>query len=137
MKPPNWTRSRIRRLHLVALGIPVNLDEVYGNSNGKAALPPLEITTRPSSAPPGPRQPQHSSKSASTVNNSRVGTPRNGSPQRGNVTAHQLGLGPKPELDNAKISKLLELNPGMYQHPNAALQIESNLCRFADIASAC
>ena len=28
MQPPNWTRSRIRRLFLVSLGVPVDLDEI-------------------------------------------------------------------------------------------------------------
>lgn len=112
MKPPSWTRSRIRRLHLVSLGIPVNLDEVYGTTNGKTALPPLQITTRPMSAPPGPRHTQQGSKNAAVTTNSRSGTPRNVSPQRGNVTAHQLGLGPKPVLDDVKITELLDLNPG-------------------------
>ncbi|KAJ7498712.1 hypothetical protein FB451DRAFT_1384504 [Mycena latifolia] len=46
-KPPNWTRSRIRRQHLISLGIPVNLDEVLPpQANGKS-MPPLQVTTRP------------------------------------------------------------------------------------------
>ena len=96
-KPPNWTRSRIRRQHLIALGVPVNLDEMLPRANGKP-LPPLEIHTRPSSAPPGNRN-HHASSS-------RDGTPRPG----------EQGLfaqfGPKPELEMARINKLLQLNTG-------------------------
>ncbi|KAJ8515230.1 hypothetical protein ONZ45_g7311 [Pleurotus djamor] len=44
IKPPNWTRSRIRRQHLISLGVPVNLDEVMPHANGKP-LPPLQIST--------------------------------------------------------------------------------------------
>jgi hypothetical protein len=33
-KPPNWTRSRIRQQHLIALGVPVNLDEMLPRANG-------------------------------------------------------------------------------------------------------
>ncbi|KAK6438469.1 hypothetical protein LTR95_005338 [Oleoguttula sp. CCFEE 5521] len=34
MAPPNWTRSKIRRLFLVSLGVPVDLDEI---------LPPSKV----------------------------------------------------------------------------------------------
>ncbi|KAJ6598850.1 hypothetical protein DFH09DRAFT_1021453 [Mycena vulgaris] len=95
-KPPNWTRSRIRRQHLIALGIPVNLDEVLP-ANGKS-LPTLQVTTRPMSAPPGP----HNQSSASRGPASRAGTPQPGG------RAEQFG--PKPEIDNAKIAQLLALD---------------------------
>ncbi|KAJ7781028.1 hypothetical protein B0H16DRAFT_1358266 [Mycena metata] len=96
-KPPNWTRSRIRRQHLIALGIPVNLDEVLPpQANGKS-MPAIQVTTRPMSAPPGPR------------NHPVAGspTPRAGTPQPGG-RAEQFG--PKPEIDNAKITQLLALD---------------------------
>lgn len=104
-KPPNWTRSRIRRQHLIALGIPVNLDEVLPRANGKP-LPPLEISTRPMSAPPGPRNPLHHNNNPASSSNSRVGTPH---PSR--QTTPPSHFGPKPELDRAKIQRLLELDP--------------------------
>jgi len=28
LKPLDWTRSRVRREHLISMGVPVNLDEV-------------------------------------------------------------------------------------------------------------
>jgi hypothetical protein len=111
-KPPNWTRSRIRRQHLIALGIPVNLDEVLPRANGKP-LPPLQITTRPMSAPPGPRNTFSQNAPPSSYNNSRAGTPVSRQPT---PPSH---FGPKPELDNVKIEKLLELNPGKDMYPHA------------------
>ncbi|KAK1921194.1 hypothetical protein DB88DRAFT_499959 [Papiliotrema laurentii] len=39
----DWTRSRVRRDHLISMGVPVNLDEV--DSHRLSALPPLRITT--------------------------------------------------------------------------------------------
>lgn len=30
LKPLDWTRSRVRRDHLISMGVPVNLDEVSG-----------------------------------------------------------------------------------------------------------
>lgn len=95
-KPPNWIRSRIRRQHLIALGIPVNLDEVLPRAASKP-LPMLEIHTRPMSAPPT----QHGSLYA---NGGGAGTPKSGV-----KTAH---FGPKPEIDMTRINKLLQLNAG-------------------------
>ncbi|KAG6877241.1 hypothetical protein C0992_010467 [Termitomyces sp. T32_za158] len=105
-KPPNWTRSRIRRQHLIALGIPVNLDEVLPHASGKP-LPPLEITTRPMSAPPGTRNSTQNGVTSSNIN-SRAGTPQ---PLAGRLTTSSR-FGPEPQLEYSKIQKLLELDPG-------------------------
>lgn len=32
LKPLDWTRSRVRRDHLISMGVPVNLDEVSSRS---------------------------------------------------------------------------------------------------------
>ncbi len=100
-KPPNWTRSRIRQQHLIALGIPINLDEVLPRANVKP-LPPLEIHTRPMSAPPGNRN------QINGLSISRDGTPK---PVEQGIFAQ---FGPKPELDMSRINKLLQLNAGMF-----------------------
>jgi len=113
--PPNWTRSRIRRQHLITLGIPVNLDEVLPHAGSKP-LPALHITTRPISAPPVSRNGSQQTNGHSSVQNSRAGTPIPGtrSPPPGNSrkgAVAQLGLGPKPQLDEQKIGELLALTP--------------------------
>lgn len=130
LQPPNWTRSRIRRRHLVSLGIPVNLDEVLGpHANGRP-LPALQISTRPLSAPPGPRalgrmtspppsQPGSSrpmSRPGSRPNSrpasqSRSGTPKP-SPLARASTYAQLGLGPRPEINEEEIKELLDIDEG-------------------------
>lgn len=110
-KLPNWTRSRIRQQHLISLGIPVNLDEVLPHANGKP-LPPLEISTRPMSAPPSSRIAPQSGKVSASANNSRSGTPLP-SGRAGSSTVSQLGLGPKPQLDESKVNELLELDSRM------------------------
>ncbi|GBE80007.1 hypothetical protein BKA93DRAFT_824655 [Sparassis latifolia] len=112
LQPVNWTRSRIRRRHLISLGIPVNLDEVLPRANGK--LPMLQITTRPMSAPPGPRTAP--SRPLPSASNSRAGTPHPSSPMTSvgpgytASAAAQLRLGPKPDLDENKLSELLDLD---------------------------
>ncbi|RPD67013.1 hypothetical protein L226DRAFT_529405 [Lentinus tigrinus ALCF2SS1-7] len=106
-QPVNWTRSRIRRQHLIHLGIPINLDEVLPRTNG--ALPTLEITTRPMSAPPGPRG-GISKLQTAALNNSRGGSHPASPATNGPSAAAQLRLGPRPELDEAKVEELLNLS---------------------------
>jgi hypothetical protein len=118
-QPPNWTRSRIRRQHLITLGIPVNLDEVLPHASSKP-LPALHISTRPMSAPPVSRNGSQPVNGQTSVQNSRSGTPvpapavpaATGNSRKGSVA--QLGLGPKPQLDEQKIGELVALTPGMY-----------------------
>jgi len=46
MAPPNWTRSRIRRLFLVSLGVPVDLDEILPPSKQKRlVLPNINLSS--------------------------------------------------------------------------------------------
>ena len=40
LQPPNWLRSRIRRLFLVSLGVPVDLDEILPASKQKKLILP-------------------------------------------------------------------------------------------------
>ncbi|KAI6047490.1 hypothetical protein EDC04DRAFT_2876496 [Pisolithus marmoratus] len=124
-EPINWVRSRIRQQHLIALGLPVNLDEILPQVGAKP-LPPLHVSTRPMSVPPvAPNAPLRSTPTSRA--NSRPGTPRSGTPQpslRVGVPAiKQLGLGPKPQLDERKLSELLELDPeGLNLLPLAKLE---------------
>ncbi|KAF1808338.1 hypothetical protein P152DRAFT_469026 [Eremomyces bilateralis CBS 781.70] len=54
LQPPNWVRSRIRRLFLVSLGVPVDLDEILpASKQKKLILPSINI--------PGDRSPRVSS----------------------------------------------------------------------------
>jgi len=106
-KPPNWTRSRIRRQHLIALGIPVNLDQVLPRTNGKP-LPTLNISTRPMSAPPVQRNFINNNGPATSnlAPTSRPGTPQAHSRPPASASA----FGPRPELDETKIAELLDLD---------------------------
>ncbi|EMR81611.1 hypothetical protein ACHAPC_004966 [Botrytis cinerea] len=49
LQPPNWIRSRIRRLFLVSLGIPVSLDEILPASTQKKLILP-SLSLHPSSS---------------------------------------------------------------------------------------
>ena len=135
--PPNWTRSRIRRQHLITLGVPVNLDEVLPHASSKP-LPALHISGgRPMSAPPVSRNGSQTPNGHTTRQNSRAGTPvQNASPptpgssRRGAVA--QLGLGPKPQLDEQRIGELLALKPGKYLYLSRVVCTDINAGRVID-----
>lgn len=57
LQPPNWVRSRIRRLFLVSLGVPVDLDEILpASKQKKLILPSVHLRSRSHSPPDGRRQ---------------------------------------------------------------------------------
>ena len=100
----------------------MNLDEVLPYTSSKP-LPALHITPRPLSAPPVSRNGSPTINGHTSRHNSRAGsragtpvqaagTPTTGSSRKGAVA--QLGLGPKPQLDEQRIGELLALTPGMY-----------------------
>lgn len=77
------------------------------HANGKP-LPTLNITTRPSSAPPTPR-PGPGNASAGTV--PRSSTPKPTKPLLPGRSS-SMGLGPPPQLNQAKIDEMLALDHG-------------------------
>lgn len=74
MAPPNWTRSRIRRLFLVSLGVPVDLDEILPPSKQKRLVLPninLSSTASPRHSSAVERLKQGSANNSSTSLDSR------------------------------------------------------------------
>lgn len=61
------------------------------------------------SAPPGARNSPQPMKAVASTNNSRTGTPVSTTQPS---TVSQLGLGPKPQLEDAKVNDLLALDLG-------------------------
>ncbi len=54
LNPPNWVRSRTRRLFLVSLGVPVDLDEILpASKQKKLVLPSINISGDSSPRPSG------------------------------------------------------------------------------------
>lgn len=64
------------------------------------------------SAPPAP----YTAPVRQAAPASRIGTPRSGTPQPGvrnsALTTAQMRLGPQPELNEAKVNSLLDIDPG-------------------------
>jgi hypothetical protein len=53
LQPPNWIRSRIRRLFLVSLGVPVDLDEILpASKQKKLILPSIHLISSAGSGSP-------------------------------------------------------------------------------------
>lgn len=93
LAPPDWIRSRTRRLFLVSLGVPVDLDEILpASKQKKLILPSLNI---PSSGSP---RTSSDSRSVSRLrqgegNASSTSVDTQGKPKR------RKGPPPQPELD--------------------------------------
>ncbi|TVY46366.1 Uncharacterized protein LOCC1_G004193 [Lachnellula occidentalis] len=92
LQPPNWIRSRIRRLFLVSLGVPVDLDEILpASKQKKLILPSTNLQPRTSS----------DSRSVSRLkqeNSSSTSVDSQGQPKRSD-SRRRKGPPPAPVLD--------------------------------------
>jgi hypothetical protein len=95
MQPPNWTRSRIRRLFLVSLGVPVDLDEILPPSKQKRLiLPNITINNTPTSASALDRIRNTDTNDSSTSLDSKTGAPK-----RSKRTGPSRGPSAPPDFD--------------------------------------
>jgi hypothetical protein len=95
MAPPNWTRSRIRRLFLVSLGVPVDLDEILPPSKQKRlVLPNINLSSTAS--------PRHSTAidrlKQGSANNSTTSLDSKGA-AKSKQKRHTMLKGPPPPPD--------------------------------------
>ncbi|KAL3423729.1 hypothetical protein PVAG01_05476 [Phlyctema vagabunda] len=97
LQPPNWIRSRIRRLFLVSLGVPVDLDEILPASKQKKLILP-SIHLNPSSGSPRTSTDSRSISrlKGSDGNDSSVSVDSQGKPSS---SKRRRGPAPAPELD--------------------------------------
>lgn len=99
MQPPDWTRSRIRRLFLVSLGVPVDLDEILPPSKQKRLILPsigLDGDARPGSAIDRLRE-RGGGNESSTSLDSKTGAPKKS--RRAAAPTSQKGPLPPPDFD--------------------------------------
>ena len=96
LQPPNWVRSRIRRLFLVSLGVPVDLDEILPASKQKKLILPSTHMRNDSPSP----SPSHRTRSrvrikqdnASSTSVDKAGTSTKGKRRKGPSPAPALDL---------------------------------------------
>ncbi|CZT17455.1 uncharacterized protein RCC_03289 [Ramularia collo-cygni] len=96
MQPPNWTRSRIRRLFLVSLGVPVDLDEILPPSKQKRlVLPNINLPASPRASTLERLKRGDGGNESSTSIDSKTGTAKKSS----TTTSRRRGPPPPPEFD--------------------------------------
>lgn len=102
LQPPDWVRSRIRRLFLVSLGVPVDLDEILpASKQKKLILPSIHI--------PGDKSPRPSSDALSRVkhaDNNNSTTSVDSSASNSKPSRNRKGPPPPPELDMGSATRL-------------------------------
>lgn len=101
LQPPNWIKSRIRRLFLVSLGVPVDLDEILpASKQKKLVLPSMDIhgdSPRVSNQLARAMRGNASSTSVGTTD-SKTGEPRKERKKRG--PPERAGPPPPPAFDS-------------------------------------
>ena len=95
LQPPNWVRSRIRRLFLVSLGVPVDLDEILPASKQKKLILPSTGFHRDSHSSPEGRR--NSSRVRLKQDNTSSTALDQGSTHKS--SRKRKGPPPPPELD--------------------------------------
>lgn len=99
LQPPNWIRSRIRRLFLVSLGVPVDLDEILPASKQKKLILP-NINLDSGSAPRGSiskLRKEGQNDSSTSVASGTAGS--DGAAKKKKKDTDRRGPPPPPEFD--------------------------------------
>ncbi|KUJ22582.1 uncharacterized protein LY89DRAFT_607291 [Mollisia scopiformis] len=99
LQPPNWIRSRIRRLFLVSLGVPVDLDEILPASKQKKLILPSMNLNPPSGSPRNSTDSRSISRLKNGEGNtSSTSVDSQGKPSRSD-SRRRKGPPPAPQLD--------------------------------------
>ncbi|KAL5614384.1 hypothetical protein BROUX41_004490 [Berkeleyomyces rouxiae] len=103
LAPPDWIRSRIRRLFLVSLGVPVDLDEILpASKQKKLVLPSLQVPSSKSPRTSTDSRSKKTSDNGTQVNSSS----KSGGVSRNNSTRRRKGDKGPPELDLVSAKQL-------------------------------
>ncbi|KAI1844379.1 hypothetical protein JX266_009473 [Neoarthrinium moseri] len=100
LQPPDWIRSRIRRLFLVSLGVPVDLDEILpASKQKKLILPSLHRVTSNGSLRTSIDSRSLSRVRKTDANNSNVSLDSQGKEKPRSSSKRRKGPPPEPALD--------------------------------------
>lgn len=107
LQPPNWIRSRIRRLFLVSLGVPVDLDEILPASKQKKLILP-STHLNPSATSP---RTSTDSRSIARLKNDEGNTSSTSVDSQGkpSQSKRRKGPPPAPELDLVSARQLCSI----------------------------
>ncbi|KAI8933578.1 hypothetical protein NX059_009308 [Plenodomus lindquistii] len=133
LQPPDWVRSRIRRLFLVSLGVPVDLDEILpASKQKKLILPSIHI--------PGDRSPRPSSdgnrlsrvkKEGENASTTSLNSDTSISKQE---NRKRKGPPPPPELDISSTSMLCATTDAALQNFTKD-ELEAHVLRLAELVT--
>ena len=98
LQPPNWVRSRIRRLFLVSLGVPIDLDEILPASKQKKLVLPSTLRAPGSRDASPARQSSDSRRNGSVARLKKSGNNASSS-SVGSQTKKRKGPPRPPEVD--------------------------------------
>lgn len=110
LQPPNWIRSRIRRLFLVSLGVPVDLDEILPASKQKKLILP-SMNLNPASGSPRnstDSRPISRLKQGDNASSTSLDSQGNSKPSRSD-SRRRRGPPPAPALDLVSARQLCEM----------------------------
>ncbi|KAL4875946.1 hypothetical protein BJY04DRAFT_232074 [Aspergillus karnatakaensis] len=104
LQPQNWVKSRIRRLFLVSLGVPVDLDEILpASKQKKLILPSINIGGPTSTLPSSLSRSQSLARKGSQ---SGPNSPRTSSSAARQRAARRREPSPPPDLDLTSVRRL-------------------------------
>jgi len=106
LQPPNWIKSRIRRLFLVSLGVPVDLDEILpASKQKKLVLPSISSDANSSTKSQAgvTRSLSRLKKDGAERSSTSLDSNRSGSRSR---SSRRRGHPPPPELDLSAVRRL-------------------------------
>ena len=107
LQPPNWTKSRIRRLFLVSLGVPVDLDEILPPSKQKKlVLPDINLESSRKSDSDRPIGSVARLKKEANDSNASLDSQRSSS--KSWRKGGRKGPDPPPELDLPAVKRLCD-----------------------------
>lgn len=104
LSPPDWIRSRIRRLFLVSLGVPVDLDEILpASKQKKLVLPSLNLQPGSSVSP----RPSTESRSVNRLKQGSNNASSTSVDSQGpSASQRRKGLPPEPNLNLVSAKQL-------------------------------
>ncbi|EHY55358.1 hypothetical protein HRR83_008805 [Exophiala dermatitidis] len=109
LQPPNWAQSRIRRLFLVSLGVPVDLDEILPPSKQKKLILPdisLQPSTRKSESDAALGSVARLKAQAANDSTGSVDSTQSGAKERLSRSRRPKGPPPPPEFDLVAVKRL-------------------------------
>lgn len=98
LQPQNWVKSRIRRLFLVSLGVPVDLDEILPASKQKKLVLPQHTTPSSEITP--------SSAGTTPATEGKTIPPPSAQQQRQSYSSRRREPTPPPALDLSAVHRL-------------------------------